>query len=95
MSEQPVADFLYGGRHTVSQAGPFSSAIDLESFLASERVDYILVGPALRWQALCVPTYSRSTALLLPLLAELSSTGSIRPVYSAEPDRIAIYRIEP
>jgi hypothetical protein len=95
MSEQAATDFLYGDRRTVPQPEPFGSSADLENFLTGERVDYILVGPAPGWHASYAPAYSRSTAGLLPLLAELQAAGRISPVYSASADRITVFRTEP
>jgi hypothetical protein len=94
MSEQATTDFLYSGRHTVPQPGSFRSTADLESFLISKRVDYILVGPAPGWQASNALADSRSTAQLLPLLAELQAAGRLAEVYSSTQDRIVVFRSE-
>jgi hypothetical protein len=94
MSEEPVIDFLYSGRHTVSQPQSFSSTADLESFLTREHVDYIFVGPSLKQQLRRAPDYSRSTALLLPLLAELQAAGRLAEVHYSPEDRMVVYKPE-
>jgi hypothetical protein len=92
LSEQAASDFLYGDRHTVQLPGSFSSSADLESFLISEGVDYVLVGPVPGWEISYASAYSRSTVQLLPLLAELRATGRLTEVYSSAQDGIAVFK---
>lgn len=94
MSEQAATDFLYGGRRTVPQSGPFGSSADLERFLTDRGIDFVLVGPAAHWLAPYDPAYSRSTARLLPLLAELQATGRLTKVHSTDADRLSVFRVE-
>jgi hypothetical protein len=94
MSEQAATDFLYGGRHTVPQPRSLASAADLETYLTGRQVDYVLVGPSSVRAASYEPTYSRSTVMLLPLLAELHAAGRLTEVYSSPRDLITVYRSE-
>jgi hypothetical protein len=95
MSEQAATDFLYGGRRTVPQPGPFGSSADLDRFLTGQGIDFVLVGPAPGWQASYTPAYSRSTARLLPLLSELRAAGRLTELYSSSADLITVFGSEP
>ena len=77
---------------TMNSDSLIQSVQDFFAVLEQRKIDYVLVGPASRWQTTYSPIYSRSTTLLLPLLAELRASGRLTEVYSSAQDRIAVFR---
>jgi hypothetical protein len=95
MTEEPLTDFIYGGRRTVHQPESLVSAGELEAFLVEHNIDYIVVAPQINWQPDYIPTYSDRTTRLLPHIAALISEKRISEVYSSERDLVTVFRIQP
>jgi hypothetical protein len=93
LSEQAATDYLYGGRSTVTQPRSLATSDELDRFLGVFGVDFVLIGPALGWQDVYSPTYSRRTASLLPLLEELRADGRLTEVYASSGELITVYRV--
>lgn len=92
LTEEPLVDYINGGYPTVLFQEEYASAAALAQDLERNKIDYVVVGPALGWQPDYIPGYSFGTNQVVTLLRELDS-DKITLVHS-EPDRlIHIYRV--
>lgn len=92
MTEEPLVDYINGGYATVQFREEYASAAALAQDLERNKIDYVVVGPALEWQPHYTPGYSIGTNHVITLLRELDS-DKVTLVHS-EPDRlIHIYQV--
>jgi hypothetical protein len=94
MTEQPEADYLYSERKTVPYPHPLPSDEELEVYLISNSIDYILVAPRLGWFSHYSPVYSDQMNDFLPAFERLQANHRIRLVYSLDSDLIRVYEVQ-
>jgi hypothetical protein len=71
------------------------STESLEDYLTSNNIDYILIAPEIAWAKDYTPVYSDRVQRILPQVADLSSDGRVKLVYSSEQDLIKVFQIRP
>ena len=93
MARYAAPVYLYAERRTVPlMAG---SASELEAALDEQRVDYLLIGPKLAWNADGSLPDDELQVVLLPGVAEMAARGRLTEVYESPPhDKVHIYRVE-
>jgi 4-amino-4-deoxy-L-arabinose transferase-like glycosyltransferase len=93
MSEYPEVDYIYSDRNTVEYPSidQISSSDALESFLARNQVNYILVAPQIIWQLAYSPSYSERTNAILPFIEDLAKMNKLSLVYSSDQNLIRVY----
>ncbi len=95
MTEQPEEDFVNSGRRVVPFGSEYTSAEELQRDLMNNQVKYIIVAPALEWQANYQPVYSMQTEALLPLLETLMRRNHLVRVYSSPENLVQVLRVQP
>lgn len=93
MARYPEDVYLYSGRHTVdAQLAP--SAESFDRLLDQERIDYLLVGPALSWSPAGAIQYADVDRSLLALATALASRGRLDLVYASDPQqKVLVFRV--
>jgi hypothetical protein len=93
MTELPQVDYLYSGRPTVPFIARAAPSTQVERYMQSHAVDYVLVAPdQSEWQPVFVPAYGEVMAALLPELDSLVAQGSLQKVYVSEDGWLIVYR---
>jgi 4-amino-4-deoxy-L-arabinose transferase-like glycosyltransferase len=95
MTEAPEIDYLYSGRKAVSYPPLPIPPDQLDHYAQGRSIDYILIAPAIQWQAYYAPVYSPSTALLLPELERLVAARQARMVYARNADHVQVFQLMP
>lgn len=92
MTEVPELDYLYSDRLAVWYPGICDTAGDLQNYLTTNNVDYILVAPKLEWEPQHTAEYSDLATCFTPLFETLARAGQLELVYSSEPTMIRVFR---
>jgi hypothetical protein len=95
MTGVPEVDFVYSGRKTIPYPLSSQSGDELYNYLLRNRVDYILIAPAIEWQDQLphVPSYREATVHILGMLMELSSENRVTLVHASEQDLIRVFGV--
>jgi hypothetical protein len=94
-TQYPELVYLYSSRRTV-QIPKLEAPSDLQSYIVDQRIDYLMISPALQWRTDGLRQYDEYTEqTLIPLLRELEAAQHLRLVYTDPQDeRIKIYQAD-
>lgn len=94
MSEYPEVDYIYSNRNMVEypSINQISSSNALESFLARNHANYILVAPQISWQLAYSSSYSERTKAILPYIEDLTKMNKLSLIYSSDQNLIKVYK---
>lgn len=96
LTEDPLVMYLYSQRYTVRFSEELVSAVSLSEFIRQNNVNYILVASQRIWQDEGYhPVYSREIQSLLPLLDELTATGQLTLVHTADEHLVKVFQVQP
>jgi hypothetical protein len=94
MTEYPVIDYLYSNRTTVSYPQIETPTSQFCQYLESEKVDYVLVAPRLKWiEPRYIPSYSIRMQAWLPVLEELDASHKLTLIHAAEDTFTRVYHV--
>lgn len=93
MTDQPVVDFVNGGRKAVRFRSAYDSLEALQQDLKMHQVKYILVAPSLNWQVQYSDVYDSRVENAAPLLDRLLAQNEIALVYSSPGGRIRVFKV--
>jgi hypothetical protein len=93
LTEAAEIDYLYSERKTLTYPAVASSA-QLEEFLLTRKIDYVVIAPFIHWQSRYKPEYSDAALNFRAWADELTARQRATLVYSSEPELIRVYQIK-
>ncbi|MBI5653278.1 MAG: hypothetical protein HZC40_22955, partial [Chloroflexi bacterium] len=93
LTEAAEIDYLYSERKTITYPAIGSSA-QLEGFLLTRKIDYVIVAPFIHWQARYKPEYSNAARQYRAWADELAARQRATLVHASEPELIRVYQIK-
>lgn len=94
MTEQPILDYVYGGRKTMPYPDSNLLLDNLTEYINLYGIDYVLIAPKIRWLPRYIPSYSDEATQALTALRELASHNQITLIYQSKEDWISVYKVE-